>query len=381
MARRFGMTGTVVGFMVGFAAGLTFCGPSPGRAQRPAEPPPASAAQPASSPLTPPEERIPLGLGAEERRDVEVFRRASGSVVNVTSIALQENFFDMTEIPQGAGTGFVWDRKGHIVTNFHVIAQGDKFSVTLSDQSTWDAEVVGAAPDKDLAVLRISAPEARLTPIEIGRSGDLAVGQKVLALGNPFGLDHSASAGIVSALGRPLRSPSGRIIRDVIQTDAAINPGNSGGPLLDSSGRLVGVNAAIFSPSGTFSGIGFAIPVDTVKRLVPQLIERGRIVRPGIGVTLLPDGQAQRWRLEGVVVVEVAPGSPAARAGIEGMRRTRRGYVIGDAIVAVEGTPISSADDLAYAFETAGVGKTVRITLLREGRRRETALRLEDVQP
>jgi S1-C subfamily serine protease len=335
---------------------------------RPASPVPAAA--------------LPEGLGPEEQRDIAVFRRASASVVFITSIALRRDFwsFDVMQIPQGTGSGFVWDRKGHVVTNFHVIESGDKLSVTLADQSEWEAEVVGTAPEKDLAVLKIAAPADRLFPLEPGRSHDLVVGQKVLALGNPFGLDHSMTSGIVSALGRELRSPGGRIIRDVIQTDAAINPGNSGGPLLDSSGRLIGVNAAIYSPSGASAGIGFAVPVDTVRRLVPQLIENGRAVNPGIGVTLLSDAQADRFDLEGAVILSVLAGGPADRAGLEGIGRTRRGYVAGDIVIAVNGKPVKTTDDLTYAFETAGVGSRVVLTVQRQGKQREVAVALEDIR-
>ena len=338
----------------------------------------ASGSVAAAAPLTP----ISEGLGPEERRDIEVFRRASASVVFITSIALRRDFwsFDVMQIPQGTGSGFVWDKRGDIVTNFHVIESGDKFSVTLADQSEWDAEVVGAAPDKDLAVLKISAPAERLVPLMLGRSHDLLVGQKVLALGNPFGLDHSMTSGIVSALGRELKSPSNRIIRDVIQTDAAINPGNSGGPLLDSSGRLIGVNAAIFSPSGASAGIGFAVPVDTVKRLVPQLIEKGRAVNPGVGVGFVSDAQASRFGLDGAVILNVVAGSPADRAGIEGIGRSRRGYVVGDVVTAVDGKPVKSSEDLAYAFETAGVGRSVTLTLDRQGRKRDVKVTLEDIR-
>ncbi len=254
-------------------------------------------------------------LGPEEIRQIEVFRRAAPSVVNVHSLALRRNLFslDVFEIPRGSGSGFVWDREGHVVTNFHVLEGGSSFQVTLSDQSTWEAKLVGAAPAKDLAVLRIDAPRRKLDPLELGHSSTLVAGQKVLALGNPFGLDHSLTVGVVSALGRELRAPNGRTIRDVIQTDAAINPGNSGGPLLDSSGRLIGVNSAIYSPSGASAGVGFAVPVDTVRRLVPQLIQHGRPIRPGIGIVPLSEAIAARNELEGVVIREIVPGTPAER--------------------------------------------------------------------
>jgi S1-C subfamily serine protease len=337
----------------------------------PLEPVPCETALPA----------LPEGLTGEEKRDIDVFRRATASVVFITSIAVQRDLFSFDElaIPQGTGSGFVWDKKGHIVTNFHVIREGDRFSVTLADQSQWDAKVVGAAPEKDVAVIRIDAPAERLVPLAVGHSGTLAVGQRVLAVGNPFGLDHSLTVGVVSALGRELGSPTGRRIRDVIQTDAAINPGNSGGPLLDSSGRLIGVNTAIYSPSGASSGIGFAIPVDTVARLVPQLVETGRVVVPGIGVQVSPtlDHYAKRAGVEGVVVYEVAPGSPADKAGLEGVRvGPRRSVVLGDVIVAVDGKAVRSQDDLADAFEAAGPGHEVTLTVEREHARREVKVTL-----
>ncbi len=339
-----------------------------------------STAAAGPAPAAPP---LPEGLSPEERRDIEVFRRARPSVVYITSIALRRDLFtlDVEQIPQGTGSGFVWDRQGHIVTNFHVIQEGQAFAVTLADQSEWDARVVGVAPEKDLAVLRIKAPSDRLVPLPRGASRSLLVGQRVLAVGNPFGLDHTLTVGVVSALGRELRSPSGRRIRDVIQTDAAINPGNSGGPLLDSSGRLIGVNTAIFSPSGAFAGIGFAVPVDTVTRLVPQLIAHGRAIHAGIGVTLVPDAYREQLGIEGVAIAEVAPGGPAARAGLQGVRITRtRRLVLGDRIVAVDGKPVRSADDLLDAFEAAGVGRTVTLTVVRGTARREVKVPLVQVE-
>src|SRR4029077_19335848 len=283
-------------FVVGFAAGQEV----PGRARPPAT---DSPAPPVTVPAAPPGP-LPEGLSGEEKRDIEVFRRAQASVVFITSLALRRSpfAFDVQQIPQGSGSGFVWDRRGHIVTNFHVIQQGDAFAVTLSDQSEWEAKVAGVAPDKDLALLKITAPADRLIPLPVGVSRGLLVGQRVLAVGNPFGLDHSLTVGVVSALGRELQSPNGRRIRDVIQTDAAINPGNSGGPLLDSTGRLIGVNAAIFSPSGASAGIGFAVPVDTVSRLMPQLIERGRALEAGIGATFIPESYNRQLGIQGVAL-------------------------------------------------------------------------------
>ena len=227
-------------------------------------------------------------LASDEISTIELFRNASPSVVYITSIALRRNLFSLNvyEIPQGTGSGFIWDKHGRVVTNYHVISDANRIEVTLADQSTWKGVMVGAAPDQDIAVLQISAPTAKLRPITIGESDDLHVGQKVFAIGNPFGLDQTLTTGIVSALGREISSATGRTIHDVIQTDAAINPGNSGGPLLDSAGRLIGVNTAIYSPSGGSAGVGFAVPVSEVNRVVPQIISNGRIIRPGLGVSL-----------------------------------------------------------------------------------------------
>lgn len=322
---------------------------------------------------------LPPGLSAGELRDIEIFRRASRSVVNITSIvAVRRDFFslDIAEMPQGSGSGFLWDRQGHVVTNFHVLEGGRRWTVTLADHSTYDAELVGAAPDKDLAVLRIDAPPDQLQPLTVGRSRDLAVGQRVLAIGNPFGLDQTLTVGVVSALGRELRSPSGRTIRDVVQTDAAINPGNSGGPLLDSSGDLIGVNSAIYSPSGASAGIGFAVPVDTVSRLVPEILEYGRPIRPGIGVTLLPDSLLRRLDIRGVAVQSVEGGSPAARAGLLGIQNTPSGRYLGDVITAVDGEPVRNLDELATAFEQAGVAAQVELTVVRGAETRTVRVEL-----
>jgi S1-C subfamily serine protease len=322
---------------------------------------------------------LPDELGEEERRGIEVFRRASASVVYITTSALRRDFFfDVFQIPKGTGTGFFWDREGHVVTNYHVVEGADRFLVTLPDQGEVEAELVGVAPEKDLAVLRVGAPEEYLAPLKRGSSERLVVGQKVMAVGSPFGLDQTLTVGVVSALGRDLTSPTGRIIHDVIQTDAAINPGNSGGPLLDSNGRLIGVNTALFSPSGASAGIGFAIPVDTVRRLVPQMIRHGHPIEPGIaGVEWLPDNYARYFGLRGVVVRSVKPRSQADRLGLVGLRRTRRGrYAVGDIIVAVDGDPVHTVNDLRDRLEEAGVGAVVTFTVEREGRRQELAAEL-----
>jgi S1-C subfamily serine protease len=257
-------------------------------------------------------------LLAEEQAQIDVFKRSSPSVVHITTLETQRDLFSLNvqQVPRGTGTGFIWDDRGHIVTNFHVIQGGSGARVTLSDQSTHRATLVGAFPDRDLAVLKIELPAAKAPPIAVGSSRDLVVGQKVYAIGNPFGLDQTLTTGILSALNREIESVNQRTIRGVIQTDAAINPGNSGGPLLDSAGRLIGVNTAIYSPSGASAGIGFAIPVDEVNRIVPRLIRDGRFVRPALGVTAGPVGLQRALNLpKGVALVQVANNSPASRAG------------------------------------------------------------------
>jgi len=376
VARRGGGLGTlvvlVIGFVLGQIAPPVLPSPLGGGGTPVAGPRVAAVPMPTLPPLPP-------DLGEGERRDIEVFRRASASVAYITTVALRRDFFsmDVFEIPSGSGSGFVWDREGHIVTNFHVVSEGQAVRVTLADQSEWDARVVGLAPDKDLAVLRIAAEPSHLVPLPVGSSSNLAVGQRVLAIGNPFGLDHTLTTGVLSALGRELKSPSGRVIRDVLQTDAAINPGNSGGPLLDSSGRLIGVNTAIYSPSGASAGIGFAIPVDTVKALLPQLIAYGKPVQPGIGIVPLADYWASRFGIEGVIIRSVSDGSPAARAGLEGLRMTRTGRVVlGDVITAVNGTRVRRVDDLLHAFEAAGVSARVRLSVRRDDDTREVAVTL-----
>ena len=300
----------------------------------------------------------------DEANTTEIFSKASPSVVYVTNTALRRSFFslDVMEIPRGSGTGFIWDKSGLIVTNFHVIAGAHKLTVTLQDQTEYAAEVIGVAPEKDLAVLRIEDPPKDLVTLPMGDSSELTVGRKVLAIGNPFGLDTTLTTGIVSALGREIQAPSNRKIRGVIQTDAAINPGNSGGPLLNSLGQLVGVNTAIYSPSGASAGIGFAIPVNTVKSVIPELIAYGRILRPIIGVELASDRWVQRYRIEGLPVVHVYPGLPAHKAGMQGARRTsRREVALGDIIVEVEGRQIRSHDDYFSALEQHEPGDSVTI--------------------
>ena len=317
-------------------------------------------------------------LTAAELSITNLFEEAAPSVVYITSVVLRRDFFrfNVMEIPSGTGTGFVWDDRGNIVTNFHVIKDASRAEVTLADGSTWEAKLIGYAREKDLAVLHIDAPRSRLQSIRLGTSSDLMVGQSVLAIGNPFGFDQTLTTGIVSALGREIESTDGVPIRDVIQTDAAINPGNSGGPLLDSAGRLIGVNTAIVSPSGGYAGVGFAIPVDTVNWVVPQLIAHGRVRRPTMGVELASDHITRRSGIEGAVVTRVVEGSGADRAGLRPVFRDRRGrVVVGDVIVAVNDEPIRSSGELGLILEGFTEGDTVTVTVKREGQ--ETNLRVK----
>jgi S1-C subfamily serine protease len=308
-------------------------------------------------------------LAEDEQNNIAVFKTVSPSVVHITTIGLQRNFFslDVMQVPRGTGTGFMWDEKGHIVTNFHVIEGASGARVTLSDQSNWQAALVGVFPDRDLAVLRIDAPREKIKPILLGVSRDLQVGQKVYAIGNPFGLDQTLTTGIVSALEREIEAVTKRTIRGVIQTDAAINPGNSGGPLLDSAGRLIGVNTAIYSPSGASAGIGFAIPVDEVNRIVPTLIRDGKFIRPTIGIQAAPPALQEALKLpKGVAVAGVLPGSPAEKAGLKPfLRNTDGNVVLGDIIVALEGKPVTGLDDLLEMLERHQPGDTVTLGIVR----------------
>jgi S1-C subfamily serine protease len=322
-------------------------------------------------------------LSSDEKSTIALFRQASPAVVNITAIGVQRDFFTLNlyQIPQGTGSGFVWDGNGNVITNFHVIQNADAAQVTLADQSNWKARVVGVAPDKDLAVLRIDAPANKLHPIPLGTSKDLQVGQSVFAIGNPFGLDQTLTTGVISALNREIESVTRRPIQGVIQSDAAINPGNSGGPLLDSAGRLIGVNTAIYSPSGASAGIGFAIPVDTVNRIVPELIRSGKVIQPGMGIQIADEQIAQRLGVTGVLVVDVARGSAASKAGIQPTRRDADGKLrLGDIITAVDGRKVATPNDLFLLLEKYKIGDVVTISLLRDGKTVQSKVALEAVR-
>ena len=322
-------------------------------------------------------------LAADEQATISLFRLTSPSVVYITTVALRRDIFNLNlfEIPQGSGSGFIWDQDGHIITNYHVIQDASRAKVTLADQSVWDAELVGVDPSQDLAVLAIKAPQHELKPLAIGTSHDLQVGQNVFAIGNPFGLDQTLTTGIISALGREIKAENGRTITGVIQTDAAINPGNSGGPLLDSAGRLIGVNTAIYSPSGSSAGIGFAVPVDTVNRVVPQLIRYGRVIRPGLGIRIADDATARGMNLPGVLIIQNEPGSAAETAGLRGTRWDAQGrLILGDIIVGLASTPVRTADDLLNALEKQQVGDTVQIDIIRGKQRQRLPITLQAVR-
>ncbi len=314
-----------------------------------------------------------------EKHTVDLFERASKSVVYITTLAMQADFFsrNVAEIPVGSGSGFIWDEAGHIITNYHVIRNAEIARVTLADGSTFEARLVGTAPEKDLAVLRIDAPRDVLRPLAVGTSKNLRVGQGVYAIGNPFGLDQTLTTGIISALGREIESLARLPIRGCIQTDAAINPGNSGGPLLDSAGHLIGVNTQIASPSGASAGVGFAIPVDEVNWVVPELIQHGRLRRPTLGVQLADPSIEQRLKIDGALILAVIGGSGAAEAGLRPTTQNRLGNITyGDIIIAIDGQPVRSSADVPLALERRQPGETVKLKVRRGRTEQEVSVKL-----
>lgn len=324
-------------------------------------------------------------LAEDEKTIIEIFERTAPSVVHISTPGVRV-FSLGIEIPPGTGSGVIWDKDGYVVTNFHVVEDivnvpGVRPQVRLINGDVYEADMVGADPSADIAVLKIPAPPGDLVPIPIGTSRDLRVGQKALAIGNPFGFDHTLTVGVVSALGRTLQAPNGNILQDLIQTDAAINPGNSGGPLIDSAGRMIGINTAIFSPSGAYAGIGFAIPVDTVNEAVPELIRHGRRMRPGLGIIAMPDHIARQLGItRGVLIQEVMPGSAAEKAGLRGTSLDARGNVIpGDIIVAVNGEPVQDLDDLRAEIGKYRVGETVTLTIIRDGQEMDVEVTLQSL--
>jgi len=320
-------------------------------------------------------------LSADERNTIAVFESVSPSVVYITTVQYVRELFsrNVMRVPQGTGSGFIWDEQGRVVTNLHVIRDAQAAVVTLSDQRRFDARLVGASPAHDIAVLQIDVPENLPPPIPVGSSADLRVGQNVLAIGNPFGLDHTLTTGIVSALERTVENESGGTIENVIQTDAAINPGNSGGPLIDSAGRLVGINTMIYSPSGAYAGIGFAVPVDTINRVVPRIIDYGQYVRPTLGITSRDDITRELLGDDpnGVLVLAVAAASPAARAGLRATQQTANGGIaLGDVIEAVDGRPVESFATLVNVLDAREFGDRVTLTIRRGEQRLEVPVTL-----
>jgi len=321
-------------------------------------------------------------LAADEKGTIELFERSRDSVVFITTTQRVMEFWsrNVFTIPRGAGSGFVWDENGHIVTNYHVIAGAAEARVRFSDGKEYVATLVGASPLHDLAVLRID-PSVKHAPLPLGTSHDLKVGQNVYAIGNPFGLDWTLTKGIVSALDRSLRTNETGAVEHLIQTDAAINPGNSGGPLLDSAGRLIGVNTAIYSPSGASAGVGFAVPVDTVNRVVPQLISQGKYVRPALGIEVdqrTNDLAAQQMGIKGVLVLRVLPSSAAAAVGLQGAGFGRDGaFIPGDAITKVEGKDVDTVSALLARLDDFKIGDRVKLTVRRDGRDREVTVTLQ----
>lgn len=345
--------------------------------------------------ITEEQQRVLAGLtdpsvATDEKNNQEVYRAMSSGVVNITTTALVRDFFAVYETTAGSGSGSIIDKEGHILTNYHVIQEARQIEVTLANNKKYKARPLGADPDNDLAVLKIDAPATDLQPIPMGASKDLFVGQKVLAIGNPFGLDRTLTTGIVSGLSRPIRSEmTNRLIEGVIQTDAAINPGNSGGPLLDSRGRQIGINTMIYSPSGGSVGIGFAVPIEAAKRIIPEILTYGRVRKPKFGISSLPLNAQLAEALElsvqeGLLVMQVEQGSSAERAGIRGgNERAQLGRQIiligGDVITSIDGQPVTSRDDLDRALNGKNIGDTVQVEILRGGRKQRISVTLAEL--
>jgi S1-C subfamily serine protease len=333
-------------------------------------PPPPARTQSqavAEAPSVPP--LSPTAKTEDERNTIAIFRAVAPSTVFVTQTRVVVDFLgDELEVPAGSGSGFVWDEDGHVVTNYHVVQGARALRVTFQNQKTFEGVLVGVEPRKDIAVIKVDAPRELLKPVAIGQHASLEVGQKAIAIGNPFGLDHTLTTGIVSALGRQVQGAGGVTIRDMIQTDAAINPGNSGGPLLDSSGALIGMNTMIFSKSGAYAGIGFAVPATTIGRIVPQIIAKGHAEQLGFDIQIDPLGRLERrFRIQWVVVLAVPPGGAAARAGLKGITQTRDGLLLGDVITGVDDQKVQDFDDLYNALDQRHAGETVNVRINRQG--------------
>jgi len=332
-----------------------------------------------AQPVSPPSAHARL---EDERNTIDIFRTVAPATVFITQKRLMRDAWRASarEVTAGSGSGFIWDKRGHVVTNYHVIADGTSFTVTLQSGKEYAAKLIGGDPNKDIAVLQIKAPASELTAIELPEKAyTLEVGQKALAIGNPFGLDHTLTVGVISALEREMKGYGGLTIQGIIQTDASINPGNSGGPLLNSSGQLIGMNTMIYSQTGSSVGIGFAVPVHIIRQIVPELLEFGKPVRAGLGIQIVADDVARRNGIKGVVIASVSPGSPAAKAGLEGLKETRRGTMPGDIIVGIAKKPVVTYDDLYSALDAYKPGDTVSVEVLRDGKRKTVALKLTSI--
>jgi S1-C subfamily serine protease len=345
-------------------AGLSGCNKK-GHPMPDANATPGQASAPPAPPVPP---LSPVARIEDEKNTINVFRACAPSTVFVTQKRVVVDYFAgiAQEVPAGSGSGFVWDDQGHIVTNFHVVDGAQSLNVTFHDQQTFEARIVGLEPRKDIAVLKVDAPAKLLVPIKVAKTTQLEVGQKAIAIGNPFGLDHTLTTGVVSALGRQVQGAGGVTIRDMIQTDAAINPGNSGGPLLDSNGQLIGMNTMIFSKSGASAGIGFAVPVSTIARIVPQIIKTGRADQVGLNIAIDPLQKLERrLGIRGVIVLAVPPESHAYKAGMRGITQTRNGIALGDIIVAIDDKRVETFDDLYTALDQHKPDDIVKVTTVR----------------
>ena len=334
-------------------------------------------------------ETAPAGISdpatsTDEQNNIEVYRTLSPGVVFIHSTSYARDYFGFVEPQEGSGSGSVLDQQGNILTNYHVIAGAQKLSVSMGGKKDYPAVVVGGDPDTDLAVIRLTEkPEGQLTAIPMGDSDKLVVGQKVLAIGNPFGLDRTLTTGVISGLQRPIRARNNRLIEGAIQTDASINPGNSGGPLLDSRGRMIGINSQILSPSGSSAGVGFAVPVSIAKRVVPQLLQNGTVRRPKLGIgtrdVATIRSQVDLPVTDGVLIVQVARGSGAAAAGLRGLQQTEMGdFELGDIILGIDNDKVGNSDDLFRVLDKHQIGDTVQVHFWRNGKRMSAPVRLTE---
>jgi S1-C subfamily serine protease len=380
-----------------WTAALTGCPvapqPAPSVAQTQPDPTPVQPPAPepiadvggTAGPVT--EAVLPPSPGArieDEENSISVFRAAAPATVFVTNKKIVRDRWSMRalEVPAGTGSGFIWDTQGHIVTNAHVVAGGRSFEISDYLGKSFPATPVGVDPQHDIAVLKIDAPEDELTAMRVPPEDyTLEVGQKTLAIGNPFGLDHTLTVGVISALGREITGYGGVTIRGMIQTDASINPGNSGGPLLNSQGELIGMNTMIYSKTGSSAGIGFAVPVTEIRRVVTEIIEYGRPIRAGLGIMRAPDQLARANRIKGVVVDQVVPDSPAAAAGLQGIQRSRQGDFVGDVITGIDGQTVEKWDDLYKVLDTKRPGDSVTLSIERGGSTRELKVTLIELKP